>query len=707
MEIKSIAVKEQILNTCVSVLKKEFVGIDNVIDQVMNNIKSWYIFPNLMERPLIINLWGLTGCGKTSLVNRICDLLDLRNEMVYYNLAKLGEDDSSDLENNFNRLLGYSKKNPVFVFDEFQFAASIDSTGKEKECKTSLKTIWEIIDTGKLYREANDYTKRTFKRISRAINIMDSFDAKIENGVWVNSKECVDRMSVEQKTEVISLFNVNFDVGELYQELLPGRYWCDTIETSIANNKNFFASAEVTGLLFDCSFSLGWHNNIYADYFSQTISKMSLSDLHDYVVKVMKAISKGYVSDYSKSLVFVMGNIDEAYTLSYDMNPDMDPDQFRVITEKFTAIEIREALQERFRNEQIARLGSIHVLYPSFSKDNFESIIRLQLDNYAKSVKDEIDVDMHFDDSIMKMIYNDGVFPTQGTRPVFTSIYEIAKTKLASVVTECINNKIYDISDIYLSAEGDNVIANIYDKEKLLYTAKYKQNLRIDNLRNNVKKEQQNLTAVHESGHFVLYSKYTGKIPAKLVSATASSDANGFMLKNTEDDEKYMTYEDCIHHICIDLAGYVAETMVFGYANLTSGAYTDLKNATAMASHVVRDYGMIGGVVDKAAIVTTYLRDPMSTDGGMVLSESDYELEETNRQIKNIINVCMDDVKETLDSDEWHGMFLKSCDYLRKHTNMPKEAMTEIYESVDPEERNKYTRSENYFSDSLDKYLNK
>lgn len=707
MEIKSIAVKEQILNTCVSVLKKEFVGIDNVIDQVMNNIKSWYIFPNLMERPLIINLWGLTGCGKTSLVNRICDLLDLRNEMVYYNLAKLGEDDSSDLENNFNRLLGYSKKNPVFVFDEFQFAASIDSTGKEKECKTSLKTIWEIIDTGKLYREASDYTKRAFKRISRAINIMDSFDAKIENGVWVNSKECVERMSVEQKTEVISLFNVNFDVGELYQELLPGRYWCDIIESSITNNKEFFASSEVTGLLFDCSFSLGWHNNIYADYFSQTISKMSLSDLHDYVVKVMKAISKGYVSDYSKSLVFVMGNIDEAYTLSYDMNPDMDPDQFRAITEKFTAIEIREALQERFRNEQIARLGSIHVLYPSFSKENFESIIRLQLDNYAKSVKDEIDVDMHFDDSIMKMIYNDGVFPTQGTRPVFTSIYEIAKTKLASVVTECINNKIYDISDIYLSAEGDNVVANIYNKEKPLYTAKYKQNLRIDNLRSSVKKEQQNLTAVHESGHFVLYSKYTGKIPAKLVSATASSDANGFMLKNTEDDEKYMTYEDCIHHICIDLAGYVAETMVFGYDNLTSGAYTDLKNATEMASHVVRDYGMIGGVVDKAAIVTTYLRDPMATDGGMILSESDYELEETNRQIKNIINVCMDDVKETLDSDEWHDMFLKSCDYLRKHTNMPKETMTEFYESVDIEERNKHIRSENYFSDSLDEYLKK
>jgi cell division protease FtsH len=44
-------------------LKKQFIGIDDVIDQVINAVRVWYLMPELMTRPLIVNLWGLTGSG--------------------------------------------------------------------------------------------------------------------------------------------------------------------------------------------------------------------------------------------------------------------------------------------------------------------------------------------------------------------------------------------------------------------------------------------------------------------------------------------------------------------------------------------------------------------------------------------------------------------------------------------------------------------
>jgi len=55
-------------------LKTEFFGLDAVIDQLIDLTGSWYCFPEIQEKPLVINLWGMTGTGKSSLVNRFVSL---------------------------------------------------------------------------------------------------------------------------------------------------------------------------------------------------------------------------------------------------------------------------------------------------------------------------------------------------------------------------------------------------------------------------------------------------------------------------------------------------------------------------------------------------------------------------------------------------------------------------------------------------------
>jgi ATP-dependent Lon protease len=68
--------KQALLQVSRDILKKEFVGIDTVIDKVIDSISTWFIFPELQETPVIINLWGMTGVGKTALIIRLSYLLE-------------------------------------------------------------------------------------------------------------------------------------------------------------------------------------------------------------------------------------------------------------------------------------------------------------------------------------------------------------------------------------------------------------------------------------------------------------------------------------------------------------------------------------------------------------------------------------------------------------------------------------------------------
>jgi len=59
-------------------LKKEFFGIDKIIDQIMDLLVPWNNAPECYIRPLICNLWGMTGVGKTTLIRRISELLNIK-----------------------------------------------------------------------------------------------------------------------------------------------------------------------------------------------------------------------------------------------------------------------------------------------------------------------------------------------------------------------------------------------------------------------------------------------------------------------------------------------------------------------------------------------------------------------------------------------------------------------------------------------------
>ena len=77
-----LAERQQALGHAAEQLKAELFGIDDVIDRVINAIRAWYGLPQLITRPVIVCLWGLTGTGKTQLTRALTPMLGFYDRFV-------------------------------------------------------------------------------------------------------------------------------------------------------------------------------------------------------------------------------------------------------------------------------------------------------------------------------------------------------------------------------------------------------------------------------------------------------------------------------------------------------------------------------------------------------------------------------------------------------------------------------------------------
>lgn len=700
---EELRIKDEKIDNAIKVLKNEFVGIDEQIESILNNMRTWYLYPNLQDRPLVISLWGLTGVGKTCVIKRIAELLDIEKDMVYFNFAEIGECTSWEVENKLEEELSNDKSNRMFIYDEFQYAATLDAMGNEKDKKSGLKPFWELLDNGKIHKRDNFWVARQMYQLLRYfIRINDFEPMKIVNGEWVNAEECLSGFNHYERSKFKNYFqweekdkiggNEEDAIEEFDGPMSNERY--ETLVDENSHNTFFIRQSYIERLMN----LLDQNENTSSDIldFHHRITKMNIDEIIELIDSACNNAMKGYDLDFKNSIIFVIGNLDEAYEMALDVDPDMSPDQFHKATKNITIVDIKKALQQRFRNEQIARLGNIHVIYPSFTSDTFRKIIKLTLDNYAKDVFKLTGFKLTYDKSLIDIIYKDAVFPTHGTRPIFSSVHEFVKSKFPIIVHDIavIDNNTDNI-EINYSFKRKNTIVKAYNGSDLIYERKFKEKLRLEELRKSTKDEEQALVAVHESGHFVMYAKLHNKLPEKVCSRTTDKSTGGFLLKDVDDYNGIETKEELMNDIKIALGGYVAETVVFGYRNISNGAQSDLRTATKIASRIVRDYGMDN--FDCA--VTTYLMNAIEmNDNGGILFDSN--ISDTNSKIKRIIGICRDEVQATFQDLVWKNMLKKSAEYLAVHSSMPKNKMNEIYDEI-PDKYKKTDNTDTFYRDKL------
>lgn len=307
--------------------------------------------------------------------------------------------------------------------------------------------------------------------------------------------------------------------------------------------------------------------------------------------KVMTVVSdiqdnrKDWTIDYTKLLVFISGNLDAAYTGSVSVEDcDTDADFYHEITKKITVSDIKTVLTRKFRPEQISRFGNNHIIYPSLSKDSYKRLIKRTCTQYLDNMQELTGIEFTISQNAMDVIYENSVYPTQGTRPVFSAIHQIFSNPLISATMWAVENQYEEVS-LDINEVRQKLVAKHSTSDA---TADFDTDLEISTRKAKASSAFKTYIAVHEAGHAVVSAYLTGVAPLE-VKINSASFKGGYVL--TDSTDEIVTKKMLEDRICVSLAGAAAEELFFGKENMSTGAESDRRNATSGAMSYIREHG--------------------------------------------------------------------------------------------------------------------
>jgi cell division protease FtsH len=102
---------------------------------------------------------------------------------------------------------------------------------------------------------------------------------------------------------------------------------------------------------------------------------------------------------------------------------------------------------------------------------------------------------------------------------------------------------------------------------------------------------EKELTAFHEAGHAILALNVPSADPLHKATIIPRGRALGMVMQLPEGDRYSMSYKYMVSRLAIMMGGRVAEEMKFGKENITSGAASDIEQATKLARAMVTRWG--------------------------------------------------------------------------------------------------------------------
>ncbi len=107
-----------------------------------------------------------------------------------------------------------------------------------------------------------------------------------------------------------------------------------------------------------------------------------------------------------------------------------------------------------------------------------------------------------------------------------------------------------------------------------------------------MKNEEKELTAYHEAGHAIIAHYTEASDPIHKATIIPRGRSLGLVMRLPEDDRVSLTRAKMKADILVAMGGRVAEEIIFGYEKVTSGAASDIKQATSLARSMVMKWGM-------------------------------------------------------------------------------------------------------------------
>jgi len=547
--MSDIKARQETLDKAAVNLKKHFFGIDDVIDDVIDNISAWYLFSELATRPQIVCLWGLTGVGKTDLIRKLCKELNINQ-----NFCEIQLDGNTQVQRSIAEILAHTNINQeehsVLLLDEIQRFKTIDEDGCDIT-DVGMQDIWMILSDGTLG------SKNSLK------SDLMNFLMEIHSDIYYKEKR-----EKERKNKPVD--DDDDDDDDMHVD-----------ESHFSWGRRYNANRLYR---FDNSVSV-------EDY-----AKMNAYQQRDKVVELLSDANTFVPKPYRKMLIFISGNLDEAFHVATSTDQvEIDADLIYEETKKINVLDIKNSLKRRFKPEQIARFGNNYIIYPSLNRKAYEKIIKKRIGEFTKkanSLLKSYKLKINLDDSIHKMLYNNGVYPAQGVRPILSTIDSFINNVIPKTVIACEGKT---EGTIHLKAQEKSYIdfECTPRKSKKLKVVKGKIKFvgEIDEIKEKEKSKINQIasTAVHEAGHVTLHCALFKLTPKMAKIGCADTSANGFIY-NAITPHSLTEIEEYVQ-ICY--AGIIAEEMVFGKKSIGNGATSDITHATENLARMVRHFGMV------------------------------------------------------------------------------------------------------------------
>ena len=458
--VEDIEEMEKYLADIGTILKSQYRGIDQVIDDIIKRIQSWYMFDELLYKPTIICLWGMTGQGKTTLIRDLVKLLEMYEKYVEINVSKSPNDEfgrtsyrgynAGPVSSRIYNIIRDSNDKGIVLIDEAQ--KLVDNLGYNE--------IWSLLSDGRL-----GTGHISLNKIDSMTQMLNTYIEEYTDNVVEAEYLKLTAGDTSQQSALSHSWN------PLLQPIPLGRKYIIDSFLNCIDIENF---DQLTPLFDFQDFSnikanipFGYRNYLKNMYDNDKITIRDIFNIPGFIyIKPLLEIAKRYretlVEEYSqvtskdptvlsKLLIFIAGNVDGLYTDC--ANTEIDADELHKKTLKLSVDDLKKELLKNFKPEEVSRFGGNHVIYPSLNREAFTNIITDKLKQIEKDVLEISGIRIVLNTpKYVDHIYNTSVVASQGARPVIGRIY----SEVNSVVPRLIK---------HAKLEGLNSISISYLKE--------------------------------------------------------------------------------------------------------------------------------------------------------------------------------------------------------------------------------------------------
>ena len=189
-----------------------------------------------------------------------------------------------------------------------------------------------------------------------------------------------------------------------------------------------------------------------------------------------------------------------------------------------------------------------------------------------------------------------------------------------------------------------------------------------------VPESERRLTAYHEAGHAVVIHSLPDLDPVHQITIVPRGQAGGMTIYLPEEDRSYLSRTYMLEQVAGLLGGRAAEELMLG--DISTGASSDIKRATAIARKMVGTYGMsprLGNVAFDAGTDEVFIGKSM----GHTRPYSEQTAAEMDAEIRAIIDEAYGKCREIL--AKYKKQLTEIAEYLLENETMDAETFNSCF----------------------------